>query len=183
MCETWLQRLQTDVKCPSAPITDRPQLSDLDSFGHTGQAPVGYWCHLPLGCVSKVIRNDHLSQNVVMFMKKNVPDVTTTTPSWRQMPQRAHHRSIAYLMSTATGVTYHSSVCPKALRMTTWVGTQCYLWNNVRQTWLQQLQTDVKRPSAPITDRPLIWSRQLWTHRPGTMLLVSSTPGLCVQSH
>jgi len=38
-----------------------------------------YWCHLPLVCVSKVIRNDHLSGKVVIFMEKRVPNVTKTT--------------------------------------------------------------------------------------------------------
>jgi len=55
----------------NAPARPSPidHLSDLDS----------YWCHLLLICVAKVIRNDHLRRNLVIFLEKNVRDVTTTT--------------------------------------------------------------------------------------------------------
>ena len=44
---------------PARPSTI-DHLSDLDS----------YWCPLLLICVAKVIRNDHLCMNVVIFLEK-----------------------------------------------------------------------------------------------------------------
>jgi len=68
------KRDYNDSKLTSnAPARPSPidRLSDLDS----------YWCHLLLVCVAKVIRNEHLSRNLGIFLEKNVRDVTTTTPN------------------------------------------------------------------------------------------------------
>jgi len=108
MCPTWLQRLHTDDKCPSAPING----STTSSRQLTG---------IIYHCVFKVIRNDHLNGSLLIFMKKMCQ--TWLHPQSRRMPQRAHHRSSAYLISTAIGVIYPWSVWPKSLGMTTWVGT------------------------------------------------------------
>ena len=57
------RRDYNDSKLTSnAPALPSPidHLSDLDS----------YWCPLLLICVAKVIRNDHLSSNLVIFLEK-----------------------------------------------------------------------------------------------------------------
>jgi len=149
------RRDYNDSKLTSnAPARPSPidRLSDLDR----------YWCPLLLICVAKVIRNDHLSRNLGIFLERNVRDVTTTTPNWRQMPQRAHHRSTAYLISTAIGDTYHLSVWPKSLGMTTWVGTLGYFWKkNVRDVttttpnWRQMPQRAHHRSTAHLISTAL----------------------------
>ena len=111
--------------------------------------PVGYWCHLPLVCVSEVIMNDYLSVNLVICMKKCVPDVTTTTPNWRQMPQRAHPRSTTYLISTATGVLYSWSVWPKSLGMTTCVWMWWYFWKKCARRDYNDCKLMSNAPARP----------------------------------
>jgi len=150
------------------------RLSDIDS----------YWCHLPLVCVAKVIRNDHLSRNLGIFFGKNVRDVTTTTANWCQMPQRAHHRSTDDLISTG----HLPLVCvSKSIRNDHLSGNlvlfmkQCVPdVTTTTQNWRQMPQRAHHRSTAYLISTTLDTQARV---DDTSSLLVSSTPGLCVQSH